>query len=175
MISPESNKPSDISNLGRAKSLCNIAVFTVALQHRRLRTVEPEDEIFIFRELADFHFMITALIRLRTSAKIATKVPSVSKAINRAIKEFDNTLPALIKMRDVLEHIDDYALDKGRHADVQRQQLQVSKWGNATYNWLGIEFNADIALAAAERLFQAVVNEVKGYQTASVSSASNSH
>lgn len=169
----QSNKSSDASTLERAKSLCNIAIFTVSLQYRRLQTAEPEDKAFIFRELADFHFMITALIRLRTSAKIAARVPYASKIINRAIKQFDGALPALIKMRDVLEHIDDYALDKGRHTDVQRQQLQVTQWGSAVYSWLGEELNVDDALAAAEKLFRAVVDVVKLYSNPSVESTKN--
>lgn len=163
-VQSDPDKPSDASNLERAKSLCNTAMFTIALQYRRLGTVEPEDKIFLFRELADFHFMITALTYLRKAATIAAKVPTIKKGVNRAIKEFDTALPALTKMRDVLEHIDDYALNKGKHTDVQRQDLQVATWGSGTYDWLGIKFNAGAALAAAERLFKSIIDSVKQYR-----------
>lgn len=65
-------------------------------------------------------------------------------------------MPTLVKMRDVLEHIDEYALDRGRHTDVSRQRLQVNTWGNGIYRWLDIDFNADTAIAAAIKLFQSV-------------------
>lgn len=121
-------------------------------------TVEPEDEDFVFRELADFQFMLMALIHLRKAATIAARVPTMKRDVNRAIKDFDIVLPGLTKMRDVLEHIDDYALDRGKHANVQRQHLQVAMWGNRTYNWLGVKFTANVALSAAERLFASVIS-----------------
>ena len=49
----------------RAKSFCNEACFTIALQHRRLKTTEPEDGVFVFRWHADLQFLIVALRRLR--------------------------------------------------------------------------------------------------------------
>src|SRR5579859_2833960 len=55
--------PSDAAILERAKSLSNEACFTVSLQHRRLRTTEPEDQVFVFRWWADLQFLIVALRR----------------------------------------------------------------------------------------------------------------
>jgi hypothetical protein len=51
------DKPSDGAIVERALSLANDAMFTVKLQHRRLRTDEPEDEVFFFRRSADFQFL----------------------------------------------------------------------------------------------------------------------
>jgi hypothetical protein len=47
------SRPSDAVILERTKSFCNEAVFTIALQHRRLRSIEPEDGKFLFRREAD--------------------------------------------------------------------------------------------------------------------------
>ena len=49
----EEHLPSDEAVLKRARSLCSEACFTVAPQHRRLRSTEPEDKAFIFRWWAD--------------------------------------------------------------------------------------------------------------------------
>ena len=163
MVDVRSDKagPSDGAILERAKSLCNDACFTVALQHRRLRTTEPEDEIFVFRWWADLQFLIVALRRLRRSAQLAARVPSVSEKLKIAIREFDKTLPNLAKMRNVGEHIDDYALDspKRHHPDVNRRQLQVGAWDGKIFSWVG-DLDIDVALGAAEELFEAVKQAV---------------
>ena len=148
--------PTDAAILERAKSLCNEACYMVLLQRRRLQTIEPEDEVFVFRWWADLQFLIVALRRLRRSAElVAKRVPSVGDAI----RKFDNALPDLAKMRNVGEHIDDYAVDhpkKRRHRDVGRRQLQVGKWDGKVFRWLESSLNVDDALKAAEELLQAV-------------------
>lgn len=100
--------------LERMLSLCNEACFTVALQHRRLQTSEPEDDIFVFRWWADLQFLVVALRRLRRSAAIGARISSVSERINQAISSFDKRLPGLAKMRNIGEHIDDYAVDASK-------------------------------------------------------------
>ena len=60
-------------------------------------------------------------------------------------------------MRDVAEHFDDYAVDKGRNDAVERRNLEVSSLGERVFQWLGVELDADIALRAGEELFSAVV------------------
>lgn len=150
--------PSDAAILERAKSLCNRSMFTIELQHRRLRTKEPEDKDFIFRFQADLEFLMVALRRLRRSADLAVRVALDDDALRSAISDFDSALPDLVKMRNVSEHFDDYALDKprSRHRDVRRTQLQVSSWDGTKYEWLDGSLDIDAALAAAEQLFWAV-------------------
>lgn len=87
--------PSESSILERARSLCNEAVWTVALQRGRLRSSEPEDVDFVFRRWADFQFLIVALRRLRRAADFATRVSSVDVLVNDAIREFDQAIPGL--------------------------------------------------------------------------------
>jgi hypothetical protein len=144
--------------LERAKSLTNQACFTVALQHRRIRSDESEDETFIFRWWADFQFLVVALRRLRRAAQLATNVLEAHAAITAALVDFDAALPGLATMRNVGEHIDDYALDapKRHHRNVTRGQLQVGSFDGTVFKWLGHQLDIDAALEAAEKLFQAV-------------------
>jgi hypothetical protein len=61
-------------------------------------------------------------------------------------------------MRDVAEHIDDYAIDQGRQRSIPRQALEVSflRDGGSTLEWLGCRLNTHEALQASQRLFQAI-------------------
>jgi hypothetical protein len=78
--------------------------------------------------------------------------------LSPALKEFDASLPDLKRMRDVAEHIDDYAIDQGRQRDVARQSLEVSFMDDEgpTLEWLGSSLNAQEALHASQRLFEAL-------------------
>lgn len=164
--------PSGAVILERAKSFCNEACFTVALQHRRLKTTEPEDRVFVFRWHADLQFLIVALRRLRRAAVLAADEPAVSISLRTAIAEFDRCLPDLAKMRNVGEHIDEYvhegtkqSRDRRQHKEVRRGGLQSSSWDGTVFNWLGVELDIDIALKAAETLFAAVSETVKRVTT----------
>ena len=148
----------DAAVLERAKSLCNEACFIVALQHRRLRSTEPEDDVFIFRWWADLQFLIVALSRLRRSAQIAQSVVTTSTAIHAAIREFDQALPCLKTMRNIGEHVESYAVDDPKRHDksVGQSQLQVGQWDGTVYVWLGESLNIDVAQDAAQKLLKAV-------------------
>lgn len=150
------NGPSDAATYERARRLANLAMWTVALQRRRLKTDEPEDAEFLFRRWADFQFLIIALTRLRRAALLAAKVPALIKAMQDALTNFDAALPKLKRMRDIAEHFDDYALEKGRDSGVSRDSLEVGVIGNSVFQWLGHELNADAAVSAAHQLFNDV-------------------
>ena len=70
----------------------------------------------------------------------------------------------LATMRNIGEHFDSYALDSpGRHDKwIDRRQLEVGEWDGTTFRWLRQrdgryhELNTNDALAAAERLYDAV-------------------
>jgi hypothetical protein len=62
----------------------------------------------------------------------------------------------LKEMRDVAEHFDDYASDRGRIKAVKREALEVGVIGPTTFQWLGYELNADAALRAAQGLFRSI-------------------
>lgn len=158
MQNTSSGKPTHEATIERAISLSNIAIFTIELQHRRIGSQEPEDTEFLFRQWADFHFFIVALQRLRHSAKIATKVPKVSSFISEAINKYDADLPFLKTMRDVAEHIEEYAFSAGLHTNIYRQQLQVgSVTDGKIFNWLDMEVDIDRAFEVAKNLFHNIL------------------
>ncbi len=142
----------------RARRLANQAMWTMSLQSRRLKTTEPEDEEFISRRWSDFHFLIVALTRLRRAATLATKVPGITSNIKNALKEFDLKLPNLKTMRDVSEHIDDYAVDNGRNKDISRKCLEVLTYNTTTFEWLGFQLDTEDAIKASQKLFNAIRN-----------------
>ena len=152
----QSGIPSHAATYERARRLANLAVWTVALQKRRLKTDEPEDADFLFRRWADFQFLIVALTRLRRAASLAAKVPTLAAPLQAALVTFDTSLPMLKRMRDIAEHIDDYALDRGRDRAITRASLEVGVIGDSTFEWLGQRLDSNIALSAAHQLFKEI-------------------
>lgn len=153
------DRPSDAATLERARSLATEAIYTVALQCRRLRSTEPEDDAFVFRWWADLQFLIVALRRLRRTAELAARIPTTADAMKLAVQTFDAALPRLPQTRNVGEHVDDYAVDAPRrhHKNVDRRQLQVGSFDGTTYHWLGGVLNIDDALSASEALYRTVM------------------
>ena len=145
-------KPSNESTYERASRLANLALWTVDLQRRRLNSTEPEDDRFIFRRWSDFHFLIVALTRLRRAAELAAKVPVIRQMMRAGLQSFDSALPNLKKMRDVAEHIDDYAMDRGKDRSIGRESLEVSASDSQQWQWLGFELDAANALSVGARL-----------------------
>src|SRR5438093_5307352 len=80
----------DAAVIERAYRLANKAMFTVALQVRRLDSLEPQDENFVFRKHADWEFLIASLYRLQRAAQIVT-------ATERAVIE---VIPALVQFSE---------------------------------------------------------------------------
>ena len=95
--------PSEAATLGRARSLAFDARFTVALQRRRIRSREPEDDVFVMRWWADLQFLIVALRRLRRAAELASRVELVKDSLTSAVGTFHDALPQLAVMRNVAE------------------------------------------------------------------------
>lgn len=139
-----------------ARRLANQALWTVDLQRRRLSSEDPEDENFILRRWSDFHFFIVALTRLRRAAELAAKVPAVGEGLRSALNTFDAALPHLKRMRDVAEHVDDYALDGGKDRSISRKTLEVASSDGDKWQWLGFELDAGTALSASVALFAAI-------------------
>lgn len=152
------SKPTATATYERARRLANVAVWSVDLQCRRLESAEPEDSTFVVRKWADFDFLIVALNRLRRAAQLAAGLPQLQASLVTALAQFDRALPDLKKMRDVAEHVDDYALDQGRQKAVRRQSLEVSTMEaeGPTLHWLQARLNAREASQASQTLFAAV-------------------
>ena len=137
-----------------ARSLANIAVWSVELQIHRLKAEETEIPDFVMQPVVDFHFLVIALTRLRKAAELAAKTTDISAAL----KEFDETLPDLKKIRNVLEHIDEYRLGEGRNKNVKANELQTVILNHDQIFWSGYEINPVKALQASDRLFNAIKN-----------------
>jgi hypothetical protein len=147
-------KPTSAATYERARRLANLSLWTISLQYRRLNSIEPEDDKFILRKWSDFLFFIVALTRLRRAANLAAKIPEISPQMRKAIKTFDVAFPNLKTMRDVAEHIDDYACDCGHDASISRYSLEVSSFDGDDWKWLGFEINIKNALDSSVCLFK---------------------
>jgi hypothetical protein len=150
-------KPSPEATYERARRLANVLAWTISLQCRRIRSSEPEDDQFLFRQWADYVFLINALSRLRKVAVLASKVPPIKAHIKKAIIEFDQVIPGLATMRNTLEHVDKYALDLGRNAKISRRALEVGKISDEQLEWLGCILKTKDAMKATALLFKAIV------------------
>jgi hypothetical protein len=155
---PVPTPPSSAATYERARRLANVSMWKVALQRRRIETAEPQDNDFLFRRWADFDFLIVSLSRLRRAACLAATIPELQSQISLALAAFDADLPGLNSMRNVAEHVDDYALDRGRKKSVARQGLEVSTLTDdgITLHWLGHSLNADDAIRAGQALFKSI-------------------
>jgi hypothetical protein len=131
-------------------------MFTVSLQRRRLDTHEPEDQVFVLRPWADFQFFLVALRRLRNAATIARSQRSVAEALT----QFDAATPYLTRLRNVGEHLNEYAVDNPkRHDDkITRKMIEVGEWRPTEWRWLGEHVDINAALKAAEELHDVVMN-----------------
>ncbi len=147
---------SDAEILALARTFASEALRMVALQHRRIRS-EPEDEVFAF--WADLQFFVVSLRRVRQAAELAA---GSRPAIRAAIDRFDSELPQLRRMRNVGEHIDEYALGRGNDKTVERRALLVGGFSDeGDFRWLGSELNIERALKAAESLYYTVSDASK--------------
>jgi hypothetical protein len=150
--------PTEAVTLGRARTFANEAMFTVALQLRRVASDDPEDSVFVLRRWVDWQFLIVALRRLQRAAELAAKTPTGAKFVAPALTVFRREIPGLTTMRNVLEHFDSYALDDPdrRHKAVDRRRLQSGTLSGDHFVWLGHELHAEHVKATAEALYDAV-------------------
>jgi hypothetical protein len=101
---------------------------------------------------------------------VAENVPGIAPQVILLIKRFDDSLPALRKMRNVLEHADEYGVDahhfnrrKASHPDVHRQQVQVMSWDEDSMTWLGATVNYDYALEAVAECYEGLKNILESW------------
>ena len=91
----------------------------------------------------------------------------MSDALQAAVASFDARTSSLHTMRNIGEHADEYAVDSPkRHVKtLGRKQLEVGSWDGQTFKWLqesdgtSHELNVDEALAAAEDLHRALIEQ----------------
>jgi hypothetical protein len=125
-----------------ARSEANIAVWAIKLQLQRLNSKENEIPDFVLQPIVDFHFLVTALTRLRKMAELVSKYSDISEGI----KKFDEALPDLKNIRNVLEHLDEYRMGKGRNKSVSVNGLRTIMVDPNRIHWLDYEINGNEAL-----------------------------
>lgn len=137
-------------------------MWAVSLQHDRITKPRIQDRAFhpfqlnTFNE-ADVHFLVIALRRLRTVATTLEHVPQVWDSVRSAIQSFDNSLPWLKKLRDVFEHLEDYAVDSNlRRTTTSRKALQVWSFDENGMHWFDYYIDWKEALTAAQNLYYSV-------------------
>lgn len=169
---PPADRPTEAVTLERARSFANEAMYTVALQVRRLAADEPEDEKFIFRRWADWQLLVVALRRLQRAADLGSTTPIGAKVITPALARWRQEIPGLTTMRNIAEHIDSYAVDSPHRHDkqVDRRQLQVGQFSAEEFVWLGHTLNAAHVKTTAETLHGAVLTAYRSLPTAPVRS-----
>ena len=148
--------------VGRAKSMATQWMWAVSLQHDRITSPRPQDKAFHpfgidgFHE-ADGHFFVIALRRLRTVATTFEHAPQQWDSVRSAIGTFDERLRWLKPLRDVFEHLEDYAVDSNcRRSNTSRRELQAWSAGENGMPWLGYDVDWNQALSAAQDLFGTV-------------------
>lgn len=168
--------PAAEAMLERARSLANTNANAAHLQVRRIRSdskrPHPED-YDLWERLYDCEFLIGALWRFRSAIRVAENVPEVAPQVILLLERFDATLPGLRKMRNVLEHADDYGVDahhfgtrRASHPEVHRQQVQTTSWDDDSMTWLGEALNYDTALRAVSESYQGLKNIVESWRRA---------
>ena len=156
------NSISDEATLERSFSYCTESLKTIFLQIRRLKSTEPEDSTFVFRQWADLRFLILSLDRLSKAASIATNVDEISSKVKQIQKEFTDSIPYLKKLRDIGEHFDAYSMDDGKLKDMSRKSLQVGTWSEdgLNFTWLDEEIDVMKCQESAIKLYESM-QEIK--------------
>jgi len=155
----------------RAKSMANQWMWAVSLQHARITSPRPQDNAFHpfgidgFHE-ADVHFFVVALRRLRTVATTLEHAPPQWDSVRSAIHSFDARLPWLKRLRDVFEHLEDYAVDSNhRRSNTSRREIQVWSASENGMQWLGYDIDWNQALSAAQDLYAAIKTALDSYSS----------
>jgi hypothetical protein len=115
--------PSPEEILTRALTFALEGLRAAEVQLQRAREDAPSGPGGAFLWWIDLQFFIVALRRLRQAAELALRAPGQRPAIEQAIEAFDEALPDLPLFRHVGEHIDEYAVGKGRDSSIGWQQL----------------------------------------------------
>jgi hypothetical protein len=153
----------NLSKLERAKSLATEAMYTVALQHRRIKTIEPEDEVFVMRVFVDLQFLILVLNRLQNAVLLLSEETETKDDITAMVLAFENALPHLKHLRNIIEHGDEYATGKGKNKKYLKDGVQVMSFDGETFIWFGKVYNVDTALRSAEILYSAFLDVVSRF------------
>jgi hypothetical protein len=106
------------------------------------------------------------LNRLHTIVKITFDIPDIANEMRNALNDFEKDIPDLKVLRNVVEHIDQYAIEdtKRHHKHISCKQLQVGRWDGSIFHWLDVELDVDRAKVASEKLFKSLHDIKKLYR-----------
>jgi len=147
----------DLAVLEDARMLAIRAACSIELQIQRLNREHLEIEDFVMQPLVDFHYLLIAISRLEKAAKLASHAIDMTAPL----KQFKSQLPWLPKLRNAMEHIDDYQLGKGRDTSIRIGDLHVFVHSTNSMNWLGIEVEYKSIVRAASSLLESIQAEWK--------------
>lgn len=149
----DGRQPTNQATLDRAVRLASESMRAVNLQVRRVRGSEPEDDEWLFRAWMDLQFLIVALWRLRLVGHLAARI---DVGVRKALDVFNRAIPDLKLMRDVAQHLDEYAIDAGHQTCVGRRSLEVGRLNTDEFHWLGGTLNLPQAQQAVEVLYLSI-------------------
>ena len=142
----------DLSVLEDARMLASGAAWSIELQIRRLKSGCCEVESCVMQPFVDFHYLLIAVGRLEKAAKLAGHVIDISAEL----KKFKSQLPWLAKLRNAMEHIDDYQLGHGRDSSVLIRDLHVFACDNESIDWLGVNVEYKTVVGAASSSLECI-------------------
>jgi hypothetical protein len=161
----------EISVLEDSRYFVNRAVEALNLQMRRLENYKLEDADAFWDYLADSHFYIVALKRLRQAMLSSRKIPKVWNELKKEFAVFDKTISDAIQMRDILEHIDEYLKNAGKNPHIKNSTLysicfddpDCLTWGDLKFDRRKLH---DSAGAIVKRYREITSYEFKQYREA---------
>jgi len=156
-----SDRPDEVTLSEEARHFANLYVWAVDTQIKRIKRgmVDPTSLNFALQMVMDFEFLLSALRKLRRSAELMSRIPTVEKDINKAIRNFDEKLPDLQNLRNASEHFDEHleGRDRGKNlVDSYVAHFSTLKYHENSVEWLQRKLDLDIALTEAHFLFDSV-------------------
>lgn len=148
----------------KAIRLATTILFSIELQYERMQTNGSKD-ISIASQIKwiDFQFFIIALNRLEKVACLLKSIHIIKSKIKLAIKEFNKSIPDLKTIRNIIEHLEEYAKGSGnlnkngeeeiisRHG-IENHSILGSKW-----SWLEYKIDIDISFEASKKLYSTII------------------
>ncbi len=142
----------ELSRYEDLRSCANRAVWTIALQIRRLG--EPMDREFVLRPISDAEWLIVSLDRLLQVARQINRITGGGQSA--AIAAYEQALPNLRTARNIIAHLDEYLRGDGREKSISVGSLSTHTLGPSALVFGGLEFDLDAAQLVADQLFAAI-------------------
>lgn len=121
----------------RAFTFFRDASYATSLMARRVHDEDQEDEQNPWRRWYDWQTLITHLWRMRKMAILMGRAETTKPLVNKAVNQFDKSLPGLKAYRDVIEHVEAYVFrDDDRHnKSINSSGLQVGSFSEDVFSW----------------------------------------